>query len=189
MIRNSSNLTSAGSEIITNLPSQRSLLFSAGKGPRKVITKSYKITNDTSFPDSINNMNNNISQINNNSNQSESVIKTPIQNIKTRSFISNNNINNQSGENKDKTSLDLSNIKYKDGYILKDAANSNPGYGLWSIKIPVKDEIVQKKNILQEENKKEEAKNSKNNKNNNFNESDLNYKYTKYYDNEEMLIN
>ena len=163
MIRNSSNLSSAGSEIITNLSSQRSLLFSAGKGPRKLITKSYKITNDTSIPDSLNNINNNISQINN-SNQSESIVKTPIRNAKARSFISNNSIN-QSGDIKDKSTLDLSNIKYKDGYILKDAANPNPGYGLWSVKLPIdeKDKKIQKNNILPEIIKKEETKNYNNN--------------------------
>ena len=180
MIRNSSNLTSAGSEIITNISSQRSLLFSAGKGPRKIITKSYKITNDTSIPDSLNNINNNISQINNNNsnNQSESNIRTPIQNIKGKSFISNN-INDQSGDLKEKSSLDLSNIKYKDGYILKDAANSNPGFGLWSVKTP-SNEIKK-----EQKDKKEESKNNKYN----FNDSDLNYKYTKYFNNEEILEN
>ncbi len=190
MIRNSSNLTSAGSEIITNLSSQRSLLFSAGKASRKLITKSYKITNETSIPDSLNNINNNISQINNNnnSNQTESIIKTPIQNIKTKSDINNNN-NEQSGEIKDKTTLDLSNIQYKDSYTLKDAPNSNPGYCLWPIRFPLKDKIIQKKNILSVENKKEETKNNNLNKKYNFHDTDLNYKYTKYINNEEIIEN
>ena len=189
MIRNSSNLTSAGSEIITNISSQRSLLFSAGKGPHKMITKSYKITNDTSIPDSLNNINNNISQINNNNsnNQSESNIRTPIQNIKGKSFISNN-INDQSGDLKEKSSLDLSNIKYKDGYILKDAANSNPGFGLWSVKTPSNELKKEQKNkILPLLEKKEESKNNINKYN--FNDSDLNYKYTKYFNNEEIIEN
>ena len=184
MIKNYSNLTSAGSEIITNLSSQRSLLFSAGKTPRKIITKSYRITNDTSIPDIFNNMNGNISQLNNinNINQSESNIKFPIQNIKGKSFI-NNKI--KQSDTKEKAILDLSNIKYKDGYILKDAANSNPGYGLWSIKTPIVDQKKEQKNqIIPLLNKKEESKNSKNS-----NDSDLNYKYTKYIDNEELLEN
>ena len=29
----------------------------------------------------------------------------------------------------------LSKLNYKDGFILKDATNSNPGFGLWSIKL------------------------------------------------------
>ena len=39
-------------------------------------------------------------------------------------------------ENKKLYSLDLSKIKYNDGYILTDAANSNPGFGLWALKTP-----------------------------------------------------
>ena len=44
--------------------------------------------------------------------------------------ISNPNI--KSFESKKESSLNISHIKYKDGYILKDAANSNPGFGLWA---------------------------------------------------------
>ena len=187
MNRNSSNLTSAGSEIITNV-SQRSLLFSAGKAPKKLITKTYKITNDTSIPDSLNNINNNISQINNIS-QNDSNSRTPNKNAKSKSFI----INNKDQSIKEGSSLDISNIKYKDGYILKDAANSNPDYGLWSIKMPVKDanKNEQKNKVLPLISNKEESKNNNINSINNkkFNDSDLNYKYTKYIDNEEIQNN
>ena len=187
MNRNSSNLTSAGSEIITNA-SQRSLLFSAGKAPKKLITKTYKITNDTSIPDSLNNINNNISQINNIS-QNDSNSRTPNKNAKSKSFI----INNKDQSIKEGSSLDISNIKYKDGYILKDAANSNPGYGLWSIKMPVKDanKNEKKNKVLPLISNKEESKNNNINSINNkkFNGSDLNYKYTKYIDNEEIQNN
>ena len=34
-----------------------------------------------------------------------------------------------------KTLFDLSKLNYKDGLILKDATNPNPGFGLWSIKL------------------------------------------------------
>lgn len=37
-------------------------------------------------------------------------------------------------QNKKGNSLDLSKIMYNDGYILTDAVNSNPGFGLWAIK-------------------------------------------------------
>ena len=121
MIKNSTNLTSAASEIISSSSSQRNKLFSAGRVPRKLITKSYKITNDSSHPDSLNNERRNISR---NSNKRTN----------NKSFIINNN--DLSRESKGTISLNLSNIKYKDGYVLKDAVNSNPGYGLWSIKIP-----------------------------------------------------
>ena len=215
MNRNYSNLTSAGSEIISNISSQRSLLFSAGKAPKKLVTKSYKITNDTTIPD--NNINNNNSEIKNNTSNKESETINIIQNIKNKSFTNNNNNinnnsnnnNNQSVETKGNASLNLSNIKYKNGYILKDAVNSNPGYGLWSIKLPIdeNEKKIQKNNILPEI-KKEETKNySIDNNNNNiynsnsninniknkyhFNDEDLNYKYTNstFISNEEIENN
>ena len=96
--------------------------------------------------------------------------------------ISNNNINNSKKE----TSLNLSHIKYKDGYILKDAVNSNPGYGLWSIKTSAEDNI--QKNEKEKETKlikKEESKNLVDKINNNkilFNDKKINYKYTRFDD-------
>ena len=33
----------------------------------------------------------------------------------------------------------MSKIKYSDGYILTDAANSNPGFGLWALKLTDKE--------------------------------------------------
>ena len=30
--------------------------------------------------------------------------------------------------------MDFSKVMYNDGYILNDALNSNPGFGLWSVK-------------------------------------------------------
>ncbi len=97
--------------------------------------------------------------------------------------ISNNNILNT----KSQSSLNLSNIKYKDGYILKDAVNSNPGFGLWSIKPSTEDNIkkIEKENdtkII----KKEESKNIVDKISNNkvlFNDKELNnYKYSKFCD-------
>ena len=38
-------------------------------------------------------------------------------------------------DNKKSTYYNISKLNYKDGYILKDATNSNPGFGLWSIKL------------------------------------------------------
>ena len=82
--------------------------------------------------------------------------------------------------------MNLSHIKYKDGYILKDAVNSNPGYGLWSIKTSAEDNI--QKNEKEKETKlikKEESKNLVDKINNNkilFNDKELNYKYTRFDD-------
>ena len=171
MNRNYSGLTSIGSEIMTsNVSSQRNLLFSAGKKP-KLIIKSYKITNDTSIPD--------ISNNNNIKNNNELINEEN----KKSSNISNANI--KSFESKKESSLNLSHIKYKDGYILKDAANSNPGYGLWAIKTPIEDIKVKEEtkslNLSNIINKNYKNNISKDNKTIN-DESNLNYKYTKFFD-------
>lgn len=168
--RNYSGLTSVGSEIVSsNAPSQRNLLFSAGKRP-KLVVKSYKVTNDTSIPDI---------KSNNNINEEKQEMKLSSSNTHLKSFTNMNNNNDISKSKENKSSLNLSNIKYKDGYILKDAANSNPGFGLWAIKTPIEEEI--KLNI------KEESKNliNTNNNKNTFNDEELNYKYTKFYNYEE----
>ena len=137
--RNYSGLTSVGSEIVSsNIPTQRNILFSAGKRP-KLIVKSYKITNDTSIPDI-------------KSNKQEMKQSSSNTNIKSFTNNNNNNINDISKSKENKSVLNLSNIKYKDGYILKDAANSNPGYGLWAIKTP-NEEIAKKEQINLEESK------------------------------------
>ena len=168
--RNYSGLTSVGSEIVSsNAPSQRNLLFSAGKRP-KLVVKSYKVTNDTSIPDI---------KSNNNINEEKQEMKLSSSNTHLKSFTNMNNNNDISKSKENKSSLNLSNIKHKDGYILKDAANSNPGFGLWAIKTPIEEEI--KLNI------KEESKNLINTNNNKstFNDEEFNYKYTKFYNYEE----
>ena len=48
----------------------------------------------------------------------------------------NSNISTLTDTKKITTYYNLSKLNYKDGYILKDATNSNPGFGLWSIKLP-----------------------------------------------------
>jgi len=204
MIKNSSNLTSAASEIISSSSTQRNKIFSARKVPRKLITKSYKITNDSSHPDSLNNINKN--------NERKNISRNSNKRPNNKSAIVNNN--DLSRESKGTTSLNLSNIRYKDGYVIKDPTNSNPGYGLWSIKIP---QIEKKANQSEEINKnmdsspkKEESKNDNNIKNiniinytnninninfindksnsdNNINET--NYKYTNFIDNEKLYEN
>ena len=176
MNRNYSGLTSVGSEIVSsNLPSQRNFLFSAKK--KNLVVKSYKISDDSSIQDNKTNRNKNINEINQENKTNNSKINENNKNI---------NINNISTtkikENKKESShLDLSNIKYKDGYILKDAVNSNPGFGLWSIKTPIDD--IPKKNLIETKNidNKEEFK-TINITNANRNSNDLNYKYTKFFD-------
>ena len=176
MNRNYSGLTSVGSEIVSsNLPSQRNFLFSAKK--KNLVVKSYKISDDSSIQDNKTNRNKNINEINqenktNNSKINENNKNININNISTTKIKENK---------KESPHLDLSNIKYKDGYILKDAVNSNPGFGLWSIKTPIDD--IPKKNLIETKNidNKEEFK-TINITNANRNSSDLNYKYTKFFD-------
>ena len=183
MNRNYSGLTSIGSEIISSsLQSQRNLLFSAKKRP-KLVVKSYKVTDDSSILDNKTNKNKNTKE-----NKQEN--KNSNSNINTKTNINNNNYTNNVSttklkETKKESSLDLSHIKYKDGYILKDAVNSNPGFGLWSVKTPIED--ASKKNFADTKiNINEEFKTiniaSGTKNNNNFDVSDISYKYTKFFD-------
>ena len=60
----------------------------------------------------------------------------------------NSNISTLTDTKKLTTYYNLSKLNYKDGYILKDATNSNPGFGLWSIKLPqsnLKEKVLNKK--------------------------------------------
>ena len=98
-------------------------------------------------------MNNNLSLIgseiingNNNLNNISSFapVKTE-QKIITKSYVITNTPLKEktTGDYKEKktigakrgNSLDLSKIMYNDGYLLTDAVNSNPGFGLWAIKV------------------------------------------------------
>jgi len=75
--------------------------------------------------------------------QREKNIKKEIkENISIKTIKPYNNINSFRNSNistlsdiRKKTFFDLSKLNYKDGLILKDATNSNPGFGLWSIKL------------------------------------------------------
>ena len=108
------NLSLAGSEIINESKSKiNNYSIISSTSPNKdqiVIIKSYKIT-DTQSPVS-----------NNNSSKNK-------ENSKKKKVSQTKKLN----------SLDLSKIKYNDGYILTDAANSNPGFGLWALKTKSKD--------------------------------------------------
>ncbi len=68
--------------------------------------------------------------------------KEPLTELNNKSIKSNYNMNSfrnsnfSTLSNNKKTSyLNISKLNYKDGVILKDASNSNPGFGLWSIKL------------------------------------------------------
>ena len=68
--------------------------------------------------------------------------KEPLTELNNKSIKSNYNMNSfrnsnfSTLSNNKKTSyLNISKLNYKDGVIVKDASNSNPGFGLWSIKL------------------------------------------------------
>lgn len=102
-----STLSLAGSEIIQGNNLYNMLQVSTPiKSEQKIITKTYNTIN-TTHSDRFN------------------------KKIKEKK---NNNIEKKMYESKRINSFDLSKIKYNDGYILTDALNSNPGFGLWAIK-------------------------------------------------------
>ena len=81
-----------------------------------------------------------------------------------------------------KTLFNLSKLNYKDGLILKDATNSNPGFGLWSIKLS--------QSLRNSQSQKEEK--IKNNIYNMNSGSKINFEIkeeTSDYDNSDILIN
>ena len=100
------NLGLIGSEIINGNNNINSIspLLNPNNGEQKIITKSYNLIYNSDSKDK-NSKNN-----------------------------TNNNAEKVMYESKRINSLDLSKIKYNDGYILTDAVNSNPGFGLWAIK-------------------------------------------------------
>ena len=170
MLKNYSNLTSAANEIISNSTPQKYNQITPTKS-RKIITKSYKITNDTTNQDYSVNINNNSSNV---TEQDKQKIFKETSNTINENKQLENILNNQ----KTKTTINLSNVMYKDGYILKDAVNSNPGFGLWSIKMPTDSEFKSKKLITQEEFSKTKNINDISIKNDD--NTDYNYKYTNY---------
>ena len=107
------NLSLAGSEIINESKSRYNNSNISTTSPtkeHKLIIKSYKIVDAQSS-----NSNSNSSK-NKDASQEKRVSQT-----------------------KKLNALDLSKIKYNDGYILTDATNSNPGFGLWALKTGSKD--------------------------------------------------
>ena len=95
--------------------------------------------------------NSNINDINNNMNILDNAATTTIPE-KEKEIIINHQINNNSNlnsynrnfflhsnynpiETKKSSYSNISKLNYKDGIILKDANNSNPGFGLWAVKL------------------------------------------------------
>ena len=120
------NLSLAGSEIINESRTKYNNSNILNTTPikteqkQKIITKSYKISDE---------------------------------NTQDKNSISNKNKESYTAKRESLTtkkySLDLSKIKYNDGYILTDAVNSNPGYGLWALKLQKKDKDNHNKKILE----------------------------------------
>ena len=144
------NLSLAGSEIINESKSRYNNSNISTTSPtkeQKLIIKSYKILDAQSS-----NSNSNSSK-NKDVSQEKKVFQT-----------------------KKLNALDLSKIKYNDGYILTDATNSNPGFGLWALKTGSKDnDISLKKNNLDNNNNNRKSINNVSNvKNNITNNTNIN---------------
>lgn len=114
----------------------------------------------------LNELNNNkaniLSKENNITKSYNDIHRNTIRNYTNNSYFSNiRNIFTQSNYNpndtKKSTYYNLSKLNYKDGVILKDAANSNPGYGLWSIKLSGENKFLKK---VEEEDHSNESYNS-----------------------------
>ena len=110
---------------------------------QKIITKTYRIINTPTKERTLTNDNNN----NNNKNNNSKIYSE------------------KKSATKRGNSLDLSKVMYRDGYILNDALNSNPGFGLWSLKISTDNIDNTKNNIF---NKKSSYNNKLNDNNNNI---------------------
>ncbi len=102
-------------------------------------------------------------------------------NMKTMS-----NLNETLFLNTQKSSLDLSNLLYKDGYIQKDAVNGNPGFGLWAINL---EKYKQDKENI--EKVREKLQNQTLSKSFNFTNININEKVKNYLENfdEKILKN
>ena len=101
------NLSAVGSEIVHNISNSKSVSFSPAFQSGNNVTKSYKIINDTITSD---------------------------KSTKSIQSFNKKSSSNEYKQYKKPNSLNLSNIMYKDGCILTDAINSNPGFGLWAIR-------------------------------------------------------
>ena len=143
------NLSLAGSEVINESKSRynnySNISTTTPIKEQKMIIKSYKITDN----------------------------QTPISNHNSpkKRDVS---LEKRISQTKKLNSLDLSKIKYNDGYILTDAANSNPGFGLWALKSNSKES---EKNIIKNklETNRKSINNISNIKNNNItNNTNLN---------------
>ena len=137
------NLSLAGSEIINESKSKfnnSNISTTSPTKEQKLIIKSYKILDSQS------------SNSNNNSSKNKDVSSEK-----------------RVPQTKKLNSLDLSKIKYNDGYILTDATNSNPGFGLWALKTGSKDNDQNvKKNSLDNNNDKRKFINNISTNNNNI---------------------
>ena len=129
------NLISAGNEIITNSSPPKLNNIDNISNMNNVLTTKEETISKTTNEDIIqsakkytdNNMHNN--------------------NYTQRNLFLHTSIN--PNESKKSTYYNLSKLNYKDGLILKDAANSNPGYGLWAVKLSEGEKPLKK---LDEEN-------------------------------------
>ena len=129
------NLISAGNEIITNSSPPKLNNIDNISNMNNVLTTKEETTTKTTNEDII-----------------QSAKKYTDNNLHNNNYTQRNlflHISINPNESKKSTYYNLSKLNYKDGLILKDAANSNPGYGLWAVKLSEGEKPLKK---LDEEN-------------------------------------
>ena len=128
---NNNNLISIGNEIISNYSKLKFNNIDSISNTNNILTTKEetitKSTNDDKIKKNINHYVISNSNINNNN---------KINNYTQKNLFLHSTLN--PNDTKKSTYSNLSKLLYKDGLILKDAANPNPGYGLWAIKLSEK---------------------------------------------------
>ena len=152
---NGKNVISKENENITTSPHP---------SPPKIDNININANDEKNLNELNDNKNANISSKENNITKSfNDIHRKTIRNYTNNSYFNNiKNIFTQSdyypNDTKKSTYYNLSKLNYKDGVILKDAANSNPGYGLWSIKLSDENKFLKK--VKEEEDHSNESYNS-----------------------------
>ena len=118
---NKNNLISVGNEIVKNSTSPKINNIESISNINNVLTTKEETLTKSENVDKMRNI------------KHYTDINTTINNYTQRNLFLQSTLN--PNDTKKSTYYNLSKLNYKDGLILKDAANSNPGYGLWAIKL------------------------------------------------------
>ena len=135
-VDNNKKLISTGNKIITNYSSLKSNNIS------NIINNNITTREETL---SKSNNDDNIKTIKHSDEPNSNININTHRNLFLHSTINPN-------DTKKSTYSNISKLIYKDGLILRDAANSNPGYGLWAVKLNEQKKPLNLKNENKEEN-------------------------------------